>query len=288
MLDEFSWIKNMIIIWSCCLLWGYQSWSAFSMVSVPIISLLFKCAADGEMETLSIGKKDQDDPILSRIMTAPHSYDFMKTFPITLFCTVNDLPPLNLYVHPSKQLHVSWIRQSEFQQYIYCVYTTYIVLCFVTFYTWMYKHLQKKRSSSQLSAVAAISCCQVQFFWCDGKCLGTCCVFSRVHFSDYHLSLAQLKAVALTCSPTPRSLQSMSLCLQLEMKEFHFFPLVPLWPPSSLLSGIQPQSSDPQRGLGNFHQHERANKAVRQRGGWSGVTQSVREELTEKSVMGMW
>lgn len=38
------------------------------------MSLLFKCAADRKTETLSIGNNDQDDLILSRIMTAPHLY----------------------------------------------------------------------------------------------------------------------------------------------------------------------------------------------------------------------
>lgn len=47
-------------------------------------------------------------------------------------------------------------------------------------------HMQRQkgaaRSSAQLSAVAATSSCQVQFIWCDGTCLETCCVFSEFFF----------------------------------------------------------------------------------------------------------
>lgn len=111
MLDELPPIKNVIIIWSHCLWWDIQRRFAFSMAPVPIMSLLFKCATDRKMETLSIATKDQDDLIRSHIMKAY----------ICIFASI-----ILLCVHMIKQSHVSWIQHSGWQQeFIY----THLALC---------------------------------------------------------------------------------------------------------------------------------------------------------------
>lgn len=118
-------------------------------------------------------------------------------------------------------------------------------------------------SSAQLPAVAAISCCRVQFFWCDVKCLGTCCVFSG-GFSLIPTSNWQSWNLWLLISLLPRVLCSLFLCLQLQMKALCFFLFFPLWPSFSFLSASKQRSTSWQ--AEEFS--DNIKKQIRQSGRW--------------------
>lgn len=210
-------------------------------------------------------------------------FDFMEKYPITFSYNVTFLPPIIL--------SVSWIQQSAA---VACtVYTSCSVLGFYhILHADVHLHVICRENMCCMLFCPASCCSSHQLlpgtvFLVLWKVFGNLlCVF-WVLFSDSHLKLAELKPKASNSSSTPCALQSLFLCFQLEMKALCFFLYFPLWPPFSFLSGIQPQSSDPQTGWRISQQHEGANKAVRE------VAEQGPRKLSgrnwqRENMMGMW